>query len=166
VVLLVLALIWAAALLPPFVRSRMEGSPADSVGRFKRHLRVLQSTSPAASSLANASETTSGSTAMPAVWANEARRLKGMRRRRQIALGLVVAMAVTFVVGLLPSLHRVLVLNVAFDAMFAGYVALLARLRSIETERQMDAHFARLRQMQISEEASVTREHPIVADVL
>lgn len=143
----------------------MEGSPADSVGRFKRHLRILQSTSPAASSLASAQEPEIGNAAMPAVWANEARRLKGMRRRRQIALGLLIAMGVTFLIGLIPSMHTVLVINVVFDLMFAGYVALLARLRAIETERQMAAHFARLRQMQRAEEETITQEQPIVAEL-
>jgi hypothetical protein len=145
-VILVLALIWVAALLPPFVRSRLEGSPAESVGRFRHHLRILQSTSPAASALANAAEPeTRHAEAMPVAWVNEARRLRGLRRRRQIAFGLLVSMGVTLGLGLLPPLRPLLLVNVALDGLFVGYLVLLARIRAIETEQQMVAHFSRLR---------------------
>jgi hypothetical protein len=149
VVLLILAAIWAAALLPPFVRSRLEGNPVDSIGRFRRHLRVLQSTSPAASSLASDPvlvRSTGPKSAMPAHWASEARRLRRLRRRRQVSIGLLAAMGTTLVIGLVPAFHIVLVAHVLIDLLFAGYVAMLARSRVVETERQMTAHFAELRE--------------------
>lgn len=46
VVLLILAGIWAAVLITPIVRARAESSPADSIGDFRRQLRVLQRTGP------------------------------------------------------------------------------------------------------------------------
>lgn len=46
VVVLILAGIWAAVLIPPILRARAESSPADSIGDFRRQLRVLQRTGP------------------------------------------------------------------------------------------------------------------------
>ena len=45
-VLLVLAGIWAAVLIPPALRSRAEGRPGDSIHNFKRQLSTLRRTSP------------------------------------------------------------------------------------------------------------------------
>jgi hypothetical protein len=45
-VLLVLAGIWAAVLIPPAVRARAEGRPGDSISNFRRQLSVLRRTGP------------------------------------------------------------------------------------------------------------------------
>ncbi|HVL27065.1 MAG TPA: hypothetical protein VM390_02875 [Acidimicrobiales bacterium] len=45
-VLLILAVIWAAVLIPPFLRARAEGRPADSITDFHRQLSVLRRTGP------------------------------------------------------------------------------------------------------------------------
>lgn len=45
-VLLVLAGIWAAVLIPPAVRARAEGRPGDSISNFRRQLTVLHRTTP------------------------------------------------------------------------------------------------------------------------
>ncbi len=50
-VLLVLAGIWAAVLIPPAVRARAEGRPGDSIHNFKRQLNVLRRTGPHRASL-------------------------------------------------------------------------------------------------------------------
>jgi hypothetical protein len=50
-VLLVLAGIWAAVLIPPAVRARAEGRPGDSIHNFKRQLTVLRRTGPHRASL-------------------------------------------------------------------------------------------------------------------
>jgi hypothetical protein len=50
-VLLVLAGIWAAVLIPPAVRARAEGRPGDSIHNFRRQLTVLRRTGPHRSSL-------------------------------------------------------------------------------------------------------------------
>ena len=46
VVLLILAVVWAAVLVPGVVRRRMERGSGDSIGDFHRQLRVLQRTGP------------------------------------------------------------------------------------------------------------------------
>ena len=139
-VLLVLAIIWAAVLLPPLVRSRLEGHPTDSVGRFRRHLRILESTSPAASSLAHDPvlvNTRPGAppATLPATWANEARRLRLMRRRQQVAFILLGVASSTLVLGLLPTLRPVLALHVLADIAFVAYVVMLAKARQEEMRR-------------------------------
>ena len=128
-VLIILALIWAAVLLPPLFRRLLEGSPADSVGRFRRHMRVLESTGPAASSLAADPVMAGLGGGMPMAWAQEARRLRRLRRRRQVAVVLLAIMASTLVLGLIPSLRFMLVLHVGADVCLLGYVALLVKAR-------------------------------------
>ena len=51
-VLLVLAGIWAAVLIPPAVRARAEGRPGDSISNFRRQLTVLRRTGPHATRMA------------------------------------------------------------------------------------------------------------------
>ena len=46
VVLLILVVVWAAVLLPGFLKRRMERGSGDSIGDFHRQLRVLQRTGP------------------------------------------------------------------------------------------------------------------------
>jgi len=41
-VLFILAVIWAAVLLPPYLQNRSESRPADSISSFQRQLSVLQ----------------------------------------------------------------------------------------------------------------------------
>ena len=128
-IFLILALIWAAALLPPLVRSRLEGNPVDSVGRFRRHLRVLESTSPLANDLAQSAASNYGSS-MPKAWAVEAQRLRRLRRRQQVAFILLATMATTLILGLIPALRPVLVLHVLADAAFVSYITLLVKARN------------------------------------
>jgi hypothetical protein len=45
-VLLVLAAIWAAVLIPPAIRARAEGRPGDSITNFRRQQAVLRRTGP------------------------------------------------------------------------------------------------------------------------
>ncbi|HEX7277207.1 MAG TPA: hypothetical protein VF244_07510 [Acidimicrobiales bacterium] len=45
-VLLVLAVVWAAVLIPPALRARSEGRPSDSISNFRRQLAVLRRTGP------------------------------------------------------------------------------------------------------------------------
>jgi len=45
-VLLVLAAVWAAVLIPPALRARHEGRPSDSISNFRRQLAVLRRTGP------------------------------------------------------------------------------------------------------------------------
>ncbi|MGH9084789.1 MAG: hypothetical protein ACRDYW_05000, partial [Acidimicrobiales bacterium] len=49
-VLVILALIWAAVLLPPYLQNRRETRPGDSIATFRSQLSVLERTTPGARS--------------------------------------------------------------------------------------------------------------------
>jgi len=161
VVLLILAGIWAAVLVP-WVRSRVEPGPADSIGDFRRQLGVLQRTGPVSVAPANRLRvppyqpgvptpysTPFGQTrratspvASPLYQSGEAaRRARTMKRRRDVFLTLLGGMAGTLVLGLLPPFRVLLVLHVVLDLAFAGYVALLVQMRNAKAEREMKLRF-------------------------
>jgi hypothetical protein len=99
-VVLLLALIWAVVLVPPALRVH--------AARQEAFLLSI------------------GSTADPgALRPSVVRRLQ-VQRRRRIAGGLLVAMAVTLVAGLLPSFHDLLIVHLFLVDSFLAYVALLA----------------------------------------
>src|SRR5581483_5956347 len=46
VLLLILAVVWAVVLVPPWLRSRADARPADSITAFRHRLTVLERTGP------------------------------------------------------------------------------------------------------------------------
>ena len=64
-----------------------------------------------------------------------ARRRQSKKRRRDVLFLLVAFVLFTFVLGVIPGLQVVLVFNVIFDLMLAGYVYLLVRMRNLASER-------------------------------
>jgi hypothetical protein len=153
VVLLFLAVIWAAVLVPPLVRARAEGRPADSIGNFRRQLHVLQRTAPGYVSPAHSLGLLPGAPralppyavaptrrALP-MSAEGARRARTLKRRRDVLYGLLAAMGGSLVLGMLPSLRVLWGLHLVLDALFVGYVALLMRIRNEAAERDMKLRF-------------------------
>lgn len=135
-VLLILAAVWAVFLVPQVLRARAEGSPSDSIVAFRKQLAVLART--------GARRDGSPSTVAgfrdelpPAGRASSSRlRRHAMRqRRRRILAGLLAAMGVTLVLGLIPAARPLLVVHLLLDLLCAGYVALLIRARSVSPER-------------------------------
>ncbi len=47
-ILVVLAVVWVAVLVPPFLRGRREGRPGDSINSFRQQLNVLERAAPSA----------------------------------------------------------------------------------------------------------------------
>jgi hypothetical protein len=145
VVLLILAIIWAAVLIPPRLRARAEGRPADSIAGFRRHLGVLQRTGPHAAlpPVVGAYGITqlrrpSAAAVVPSFSAAslaDARRQRTQARRREVFMGLVISMGATLVLGFLPNLQVFFMLHLALDVLFLGYVALLVHLKGLATER-------------------------------
>ena len=105
-VALLLALIWAAVLLPPAIRAHARRR-AEFVGSFDRPAPVVLGAA--------------GRPRTPAVSRAE--------RRRHILAGLLVAMAATLVAGLLPPLRVLLVVHLFLVDSFLAYVAVLVHLR-------------------------------------
>jgi hypothetical protein len=134
VVLLILAVVWAIFLVPQVLRARAARS-GDSVGAFAQQLSVLGRTSPAGSPnlmrqlpMVPPDDDDLGPSRLTLEQAR--------KRRRDILRGLLVAMGVTLVLGLLPPLRRLLTLNVVLDLAFLAYVALLYRAQAMGAGRR------------------------------
>ncbi len=159
-VLLILAVIWAAVLIPPALRSRAEGRPADSITNFHRQLAVLRRagprtghqadsamsprpggfrslSSPSSPVAALARANAGGLNGRSRVGAPVPRRGSARRRRRDIFLFLLVAAGSTLVLGAIPSLRMLWLVHGAIDVLLVGYVALLVRQRNLATERAL-----------------------------
>lgn len=165
-VLLILAVIWAAVLIPPRLRARAEGRPADSIAGFRRHLGVLQRTGPhAAISPSRIAEGTipfrrpTTSPASPYVFSAtayaDARRRQTQARRREVFMGLVISMVATLLLGLMS--HVFLMLHLALDVLFVGYVALLVHLRNLAEERSAKVRYLPARPRAVVAEPALLR---------
>ncbi|MGH9222978.1 MAG: hypothetical protein ACRD2W_04170, partial [Acidimicrobiales bacterium] len=157
-VLLILAVIWAAVLIPPALRSRAEGRPADSITAFHRQLAVLRRAGPRLGGR-HSDWTPDGAmgsrhvsplaavTALPvapsrpAAYSATSRsamvRRNARRRRKDILLALLVAASTTLVLGAIPALRFLWVVHGAADVLLFGYVALLVRQRNLAAERDL-----------------------------
>lgn len=149
-VLLLLAVVWAAVLVPPLMRARAEGRPADSIGSFRRQLGVLQRTGPTSVVPANTLRISSAPhlSTVPASLnparrysPADAKRARTLRRRREVLVSLLAAMGATLVLGMLPALRVLWGLHLVLDALFIGYVVLLVRMRNVAAERDMKVRF-------------------------
>ena len=153
-VLLVLAGIWAAVIIAPMVRARVEGTPADSIGSFRRQLSVLERTAPSVVHPANRLRVPSAAAIppyrpqvarphLPLVPSSNAalRRQQIRRRRRDVFFALVTGTAGSLLLGLLPGLRVMLFVFPAFVVLLASYVGLLIRLRNLAAEREMKLRF-------------------------
>ena len=67
--------------------------------------------------------------------------MEAVKRRRDIFVGLLVAMAGSLVLGFLPQLRALWAVHVALDLVFAAYVGLLVYLRNLAAEREMKVRF-------------------------
>ena len=135
-VLVVLAVVWAVVLIPPWLRNRAEGRPGDSIGAFHRQLTTLERTGPEPAP----PRTGPTSRALPAARPATARS-QVQRRRRGVMLALGAVMVSTLALSFLPGLRFMLVLHALVDVLFVVYVALLIRLRGLSAEREMKLRF-------------------------
>lgn len=143
-VLLILAVVWAAVLVPPMLRSRADGRPSDSISQFRRHLRVLDRTTPhglAPLGQAIPPVATPYYGAPVTMRPADLSRRRAQERRKVVLVGMLGLMGSTLVLGLLPPLRLLLVAHVVTDVLFAAYCALLVRMRSVATEREQKLRF-------------------------
>jgi hypothetical protein len=169
--LVVLALIWVAVLVPPVIRARSEGRPADSISAFRRQLTVLRRTRPGSARALvpdrpRAHAYTSGPAApvtslaarrsMVAARSQAVRpvapralvaaglptsRARTLRRRRDVFIVLLVSAGATLVLSLVPALHNLLYVNLIVDVLLVAYVALLIQQRGARAEQEMKVRF-------------------------
>jgi hypothetical protein len=147
VVLLLLAVIWATVLIPPIVKARAENRPAGSIVDFRRRLRVLAHAtpqSPASASPHPRGPVPPGRAPRPFALAPRpalSRQRRSIKRRRDILVGLVVAMTGSLVLGFLPPLRVLWAVHALLDVLFIAYVATLIYLRNLAVEREMKLRF-------------------------
>jgi hypothetical protein len=156
VVLLILAVVWAVFLVPQVLRHRAEKTPADSIGAFRNQLNVLERTTPGmVGRPARTSLQPMGmGIGLGRPLGRQVSQKELIRRRRQsILFGLLGAMGVTLLLGLLvPSF---LVLHGALDVLFVAYCAMLVRARNVVAEREMKVRY-------LPGPAFGTREQPLL----
>jgi hypothetical protein len=70
-----------------------------------------------------------------------ARSRRAVKRRRDVFVGLLVAMGASLVLGFLPQLRALWALHLVLDVLFAAYVGLLVYLRNLAAEREMKVRF-------------------------
>lgn len=152
-VLVVLAVIWVVVLVPPALRARAESRPADSISAFHRQLGVLSQARPrwgrqplALASLPSTnrrsqdwfdSQPRSVRSARPSAAAHQSTQ----KRRRDVFVTLIVAMAATLLLGFVPFLRVMWAVNAVIDGLFVAYVALLIHYRNVAAERDMKVRF-------------------------
>jgi hypothetical protein len=185
VVLLVLALVWGVLLVSWF-RSRTTGGLSDSVGTFRRHLSVLERAAPPTVAPANrlhsgfiggpsAPGYQSSGLRVPARRAAYAprpsaapgaglrpptaaalRRRHAQKRRRDVFFALVAGTVGSLLLALVPGLSVMWSVQIVFDVLLLGYVALLIRMRNLAAEREIKLTFmpshpeARARRQQLA----------------
>ena len=148
-VLVILALIWAAVLVPPYLQNRRETRPGDSIATFRTQLSVLERTTPGgrSSSLArlDVGRYDAPRYVPPAARRRPAnpsqaamRRAEVRRRRRDVFLTLLGAVGVTLVLAVALG-GSVWMLHLAVDAIFGAYVLMLVSLQqqSLQTEEKV-----------------------------
>jgi hypothetical protein len=162
VVLLLLALIWGA-LLVSWLRSRTATTFSDSVGTFRRHLNVLERTTPVSVRPANrlyeprpqdsrprqiastyAGRPAAGPGRITRPMAGNAaalRRRQAQKRRRDVFFALLAGAVGALALALVPGLGIMWSVQVLFDILLGSYCAVLIRLRNMAAEREMKLRY-------------------------
>jgi hypothetical protein len=135
VVLLILAVVWAIFLVPQVLRARATRT-GDSVGAFAQQLSILGRTSPAGAPhlmrplpmVPNDDDDDLGPARLTL---DEAR-----KRRKDVIRVLLLAMAATFVLALLPPLRKLLLVHLVLDVVFVAYLVMLYRIQATTAARR------------------------------
>jgi hypothetical protein len=155
-VLFILAVIWAAVLLPPYLQNRSESRPADSISSFQRQLSVLERRSvvvnPALHRSAPATRSyTASMSPTPRYIRSEAK-----KRRRDVLFTLAGAAGVTLVLAVMLG-GTVWGLHLACDLLLGAYVVLLAQAQQRAMERDTKVRYLPSRRSASPEPALLLR---------
>lgn len=136
-VLVILAVIWAAVLLPPYLQNRSESRPADSISTFRNQLSVLERRA----TMVAPGAAQPRSRAPRPVQVDRARmaRAEAKKRRRDILVTLLAAAGLTLAISLV--LPAVLVLHLLIDVLVVAYVGLLLRQKRVAEEKAMKVRY-------------------------
>lgn len=142
VILLVLAAVWAAVLIPPIVRARADIRPTGSVSDFHHQLQVLARTTPSGALRAPlAYQATDAPGPLYRVGPRVSPRRRSVRRRRDILLGLAVVAGGSLAFGFVPALRVLWFVHVGADVLLAAYIAGLVYMRNVAAEREAKVRF-------------------------
>ena len=164
-VLLILAVIWAAVLLPPYLQNRSESRPADSISSFQRQLSVLERRAGNINEQPRAASTMYRAPASqalaPVVYRHQAaptrlNRSDAKRRRRDVLFTLAGGVAITFVLALFLG-GPVWGLNLLVDVAFVAYVVMLAQAQKLAAERTAKVRYLPRRSAPQAEPALLLR---------
>lgn len=160
-VLVILGLIWAAVLLPPYLQNRREHRPGDSIASFRHQLAVIERATPEGRArnvtrldaarfdspryAPNSSRYAApGVRRLPTnrgpVAPATARKAEVRRRRRDVFLTLLGAVGVTFLLAIVMG-GPVWMLNLVLDVALLGYVGLLVKFQQEAAEKELKVRF-------------------------
>jgi hypothetical protein len=150
-VLVILGLIWGFVLIPPYLQTRRESRPSDSIASFRQQLSVLERTTPGGRS-SNLARLDVGRYDIPRYdprsnvrqlagngrrpTSAAVRRAEVRRRRRDVFVTLLGAVAVSFLLAVLLG-GAVWMLHLVVDVVFAAYVWLLVSIQQQTAEREL-----------------------------
>jgi hypothetical protein len=154
-VLVILGLIWAAVLLPPYLQNRREHRPGDSIASFRHQLSVLERATPEgrARSVARVDSgmydspryapplrTYAGARSARAALPMAVRRSEVRRRRRDVFLSLLAGVGVTFLLAVAMG-GVAWMLHLLVDLAFVGFTAMLVKLQQESAEKDLKVRF-------------------------
>jgi membrane protein implicated in regulation of membrane protease activity len=139
-VLFILAVIWAAVLLPPYLQNRSESRPADSISSFQRQLSVLERRAVVVNPSFQRSVPSGRSLYADNSPAMRLSRSEAKKRRRDVLFTLAGAAGVTFLMALMLG-GPVWGLQLLCDVLLAGYVVILVQLQQRVVERDVKVRY-------------------------
>lgn len=142
-VLFILAVIWAAVLLPPYLQNRSESRPADSISSFQRQLSVLERRAVTVNPSLQQRSLSSRPQLVPAA---RLTRHEAKRRRRDVLFTLAGAAGVTLLMALMLG-GPVWGLQLLCDLLLGAYVVLLVQSTQRAAEREAKVRYLPERQV-------------------
>ncbi|WCO65943.1 hypothetical protein PO878_15685 [Iamia majanohamensis] len=137
-VLILLAVVWAVVLVPPYLRHRGEARPGSSVTSFRQGLDVLGRSAPP--SVASGAHFTPVRGSAPLGPGAPRGRAAVRKRRRDVLLTLAGVAGFTFLLAVAFGGTAIL-LNLVADAALVGYVYLLVQLRKLAAEQAQKVRY-------------------------
>ena len=147
-VILVLAVLWAAVLLPPILRSRNESGMPGGIGDFVGKLRSglghghasdgnLPALQPIMGPIGGPARATPHAPVGPVRPSAPGQMSPAQRRRRDILIGLIAAAGVTFLLAMVAGSPMFWLLHLAADGLLGGYIYLLLQFKARDQARSL-----------------------------
>lgn len=155
-VLVILGLIWGFVLIPPYLQTRRESRPGDSIASFRQQLRVLERTTPGGSSNLSRLDVgryeaprynpRSNVTHLAVRGAAQSRRSPSQvalhraevrRRRRDVFVTLLGAVGVSFLLAVALGGSAIWMLQLVIDVAFVAYIGMLVSIQQQSLEKDI-----------------------------